>query len=295
MLRGIIVRINGRPAKEVAGSHWALSGDRGISFAATPPPETVITAGSWWPEEYAGPPLMSFGAEQAREMGLKLGDTVTVNVLGRDITATIASLREVRFETMGINFLMILDPAALAGAPSTHIATVYAAPEAEAPLLASIGDAFPNVTGIGVRETIGRVASALGEVAAATRWAAAATLSTGLVVLIGAAAAGERRRAYEAAVLKTIGADRRTILASFALRAALVGAAAGFVAVVAGGLAGWIVTRFVMDGDYQFALGNALAIVGGRRTGEPSRRSRLRAAPAGGTPAQVLRGQREGA
>ncbi|MFO1144345.1 MAG: FtsX-like permease family protein [Amaricoccus sp.] len=289
MLRGIIVKINGRPAKEVAGSHWALSGDRGISFAAAPPPGTVITAGNWWPADYAGPPLMSFGAEQAREMGLKLGDTVTVNILGRDITATIASLREVRFETMGINFLMILDPAALAGAPSTHIATVYAAPEAEAPLLAAIGDTFPNVTGIGVRETIGRVASALGEVAAATRWAAAATLSTGLVVLVGAAAAGERRRAYEAAVLKTIGADRRTILASFALRAALVGAAAGLVAVAAGGLAGWVVTRFVLEGDFRFALGNALAIVAGGALASLVAGLAFALRPLSARPARVLR------
>ena len=128
--------------------------------------------------------------------------------------------------------------------------------------------------------------------AAATRWAAAATLSTGLVVLVGAAAAGERRRAYEAAVLKTIGADRRTILASFALRAALVGAAAGVVAVVAGGLAGWVVTRFVMEGDYRFALGNALAIVAGGAAGEPARRSRLRAGPAGGAAGHRASGAR---
>ena len=110
MLRGIITRINGRPAREVAGPHWALSGDRGVTYAARPPAGTVITEGAWWPEDYAGPPLMSFAAEEGRELGLKLGDTLTVNILGRDLTATIASFREVRFETMGINFLIMLDP-----------------------------------------------------------------------------------------------------------------------------------------------------------------------------------------
>ena len=113
-----------------------LSGDRGVTYAATPPAGTVITEGDWWPADYAGPPLMSFAAEEGREMGLKLGDALTVNILGRDLTATIASFRKVEFETMGINFLILIDPAALAGAPHTHIATVYATPEAEAPLAA---------------------------------------------------------------------------------------------------------------------------------------------------------------
>ncbi len=156
--------------------------------------------------------LVSFATEVGAEMGLKLGDTLTLNILGRDVTATIASFRQVRFESMGINFLIILDPAALAGAPKTHIATVYADQAAEAPLVRAVADAYPGITAIGVRETIDRVAGSLDGISAATRWAAAATLLTGFVVLIGAAAAGERRRVYEAAVLKTLGATRGRIL-----------------------------------------------------------------------------------
>jgi putative ABC transport system permease protein len=263
MLRGVITRINGRPAREVAGPHWVLNGDRGISYAATPPPGTELTEGAWWPADYSGPPLLSFAAEEGRELGLRLGDALTLNILGRDITATVASFRTVRFESMGIGFVMIVDPAALAGAPHTHIATVDAAREAEAPLVRAIAEAWPNVTAIAVREGIARVAATLDGIAAATRWAALATLSTGLLVLVGAAAAGERRRAYEAAVLKTLGADRARILASFALRAALTGAAAGLVAIAAGALAGWAVTVFVLEGAYRFAALNALLIVAG--------------------------------
>jgi len=263
MLRGVITRINGRPAQEVAGPHWVLNGDRGVSYAAEPPPGTEITAGAWWPADYAGEPLVSFAAEEGAELGLKLGDRLTVNILGRDIEATVASFRAVRFESMGIGFVMIVNPGALAGAPHTHIATVDATPEAEAPLVRAVADAWPNVTAIGVREGIARVASMLDGIAAATRWAALATLSTGLMVLVGAAAAGERRRVYEAAVLKTLGASRPRILASFALRAALTGAAAGLVAIAAGGLAGWAVTVFVLEADFRFAAPNALAIVAG--------------------------------
>ncbi len=289
MLRGIITRINDRPAREVAGPHWALNGDRGVTYAAAPPEGTVLTEGEWWPTDYAGPPLLSFAADEGREMGLKLGDTMTINVLGRDITATIASFREVRFETMGINFLIMLDPAALAGAPATHIATVYASPEAEAPLLRTEAEAYPNITAIGVRDAIGRVATMLDGIGAATRWAAAATLVTGLVVLIGAAAAGERRRVYEAAVLKTLGAGRRQILASFALRAALTGAAAGVVAIVAGGLAGWWVTTGVMDADFRFEPVTALVIVAGGALASLLAGLAFALRPLAARPARILR------
>ncbi len=263
MLRGIITRINGRPAAEVAGPHWTLNGDRGVTYAATPPAGTTITAGAWWPADHTGPPQMSFAAEEGRELGLKLGDSLTVNILGRDLTATITSFRDVRFQSMGINFLMILDPAALAGAPATHIATVYASPEAEAPLLRAVAAAYPSVTAIRVRDAIDRAATTLAGIGAASRWAAAATLLTGFLVLIGAAAAGERHRTFEAAVLKTLGATRGRILASFALRSALIGAAAGLVALAAGAIVAWAVMIFVLDASFRFDPLTAVTIVAG--------------------------------
>ncbi|MGL5010465.1 MAG: ABC transporter permease, partial [Paracoccaceae bacterium] len=123
MLRGVITRINGRPAEEVVGEHWVIRGDRGITYAATPGTST-ITAGTFWAEDYAGPPQISFAAEEAEEMGLKLGDTMTVNILGRDIEAEITSFREVDFSNAGMGFVMTMNPAALQGAPHTFIATV---------------------------------------------------------------------------------------------------------------------------------------------------------------------------
>jgi len=112
-----------------------------------------------------------------------------------------------------------------------------------------------------VRDGIALVTEALQGLAAATSYGAAATLLTGFIVLIGAAAAGERARVFEAAVLKTLGATRATILASFALRSAMLGAAAGTVAICAGALAGWAVMTFVMDGTYRFEWISATAII----------------------------------
>ncbi|MCF8512195.1 MAG: FtsX-like permease family protein [Rhodobacteraceae bacterium] len=261
MMRGVVARINGEDAIKVAGNHWVVRGDRGITYADALPDGTKVVAGTWWPQGYEGPPQVSFAAEEAEEMGLKLGDRITVNVLGRDIEAEITSFREVDFSTGGMGFVLTLNKAAVAGAPHSHIATVYADEAAEAGLLRDLAKAFPNVTAIGVKAAIGRVTEALTAIAQATTLAALATLVTGFVVLIGAAAAGERARVYEAAILKVIGADRRTILLSFALRSVLMGAAAGVVAIFAGAVAGWAVLTLVMDSHYAFDAASAVTIV----------------------------------
>ncbi|MFX0544940.1 ABC transporter permease [Roseovarius sp. S1116L3] len=259
MLRGMITAIKGQDPNEVAGQHWVLEGDRGLSYAARP--DDTVTQGEWWPEDYDGPPQISFAEEEALEMGLGLGDEITVNILGRDITATITSLREVDFSTAGIGFIMVMNPGALAAAPHSVIATVYADPGAEARLLRVVSDAYPNVTGIPVKEAIDRVAQLLKGLAAATSWGASATLLTGFLVLIGAAAADQNARIFEAAVLKTLGASRARILTSLALRAILLGSAAGAVALGAGALGGWAVSHYVLEVEYRILWPSALIII----------------------------------
>ncbi|WP_299685783.1 FtsX-like permease family protein [uncultured Tateyamaria sp.] len=263
MLRGVITQINGKPAREVAGDHWVISGDRGVTYSAAPSENTRITAGVWWDADYAGPPQISFAAEEAEEMGLSLGDSLTVNILGRDITGTITSFREVDFSTAGIGFILSMNPAALQGAPHTFISTVYADDAAETQILRDLAGAYPNITAIRVRDAIDRVSEVLSGLAAATSYGAAATLLTGFLVLIGAAAAGTNARTYEAAVLKTLGATRRRILLSFATRSALLGLGAGAVALTAGIAGGWAVSRFVMDTDFTIIWPSAIAIVAG--------------------------------
>lgn len=263
MLRGVITQINGRPAQEVAGEHWVLSGNRGLTYSAAPPKQSTLTQGEWWAADYAGPPLISFSATEGAELGLVLGDSLTMNILGRDITGTISSFREVDFSGVGMGFVMSMNPAALAGAPHSFIATIYADQAAEAAILRDLSQAHSNLTVISVRNAIEQVTSIMGQIAAAVAYGALVTLATGFVVLIGAAAAGARTRNYEAALLKTLGATRARILVNFALRAALLGGAAGLVAVVAGGLAGWAVTHFVMEQDFTFEPISAIATIAG--------------------------------
>ncbi len=289
MLRGIITKINGQSAEEFADGHWVTRGDRGVTYTAEAPDPSEITDDTWWPADYVGPPVMSFSTEEALEMGLSIGDTVTVNILGRDITATIKNFRDVSWENAGIGFVMALNPSALAGAPHSWISTVYAAPDAEAAILRDLANSYPNITAIRIRDAIDQVVDLVDGIAAATRYAALATLGTGFLVLIGAAAAGERARTFEAAVLKTLGATRARILISFALRAAILGLAAGIVALLAGILGGWAVTTFVMDGDYQVIWTNALLIIGGGVMASLIAGLAFAIRPLNASPAQVLR------
>ncbi|MBE0413604.1 FtsX-like permease family protein [Yoonia sp.] len=289
MLRGIITRINGQAAEEFADGHWVVRGDRGVTYADAQPTGTEVMAGEWWPEGYDGAPQISFAAEEAAEIGLQLGDTMTVNILGRDITGTVTSFRNVSWQDAGIGFVLALNQAALAGAPHSWISTVYAEEQAEAAILRDVATAYPNITAIRIRDAIDQVVQLIGGISAATRYGALITLLTGFLVLIGAAAAGERSRTFEAAVLKTLGASRARILASFALRAALLGFAAGIVALGAGILGGWAVSTFVMNGDYTVIWGNALAIIVGGVLASLLAGLAFAWRPLAAKPAQVLR------
>ncbi len=263
-LRARIVAVNGVPAEQVRtteDSAWALRGDRGLTYAAREPEGTRLVAGAWWPEDYRGPPLVSFDAGLARGWGVGVGDTITVNVLGRDVVLRIASLRDVEYRTLGINYALIASPGLLEAAPHTHIATVRGAAAGESAVLRAITDAFPNVSGIRVRDALEAVAALLGRVGAALTATGSLTLLAGALVLAGAVAAGQRRRVRDAVVLKTLGATRAQIRAAWLVEFGLLGLAAGGLAAVAGTAASWAVVTFLMRADWVFLPGTLAATV----------------------------------
>ena len=267
-LRGRIVAINGIAAEKAVvdpGAAWALRSDRGLTYAAHPPASSRVVAGDWWPEDYAGPPLVSFDAHLAHEMHIGVGDTLTLNVLGREIVATVANLREIDWGTLGLNFTVIFAPGALDGAPHTDIATALATPEAEIPLLEAVTARFANVTAIRIREALAAVGELLGGIGLAVRATALVMLVAGLVVLSGAIAAGHRRRVYDAVILKVLGARRADVWRAHVIEHALLGLATAALATVVGTAAGWAVVRLVMDADWVFAPRPGRAQRGARR------------------------------
>ncbi len=261
MLRGRISAANGVPADELTvaeDQRWVLRGDRGITYAAAPPENTEIVEGEWWPADYDGPPLISMEVDAARGLGLAVGDSLTVNVLGRDVTGTIANLREVDWSSLGINFVMIYSPGLLSAAPHTHLATVHAEGAAEEALFRDVTDAFPNVSVVRVKEALQEVNRLLAQVAMAVRSAAGITLLAGILVLAGAIVAGRRTRLREAAILKVLGATRADVLRAMIVEYAILGLATAVVGGLVGWIAAWVVITQVMGAEWVMLPGTLL-------------------------------------
>ena len=270
MLRGRVTALNGTPLSELditGPGSWVLRGDRGLTYAQNVPENSTLAEGEWWPAGYDGPPLLSFAAEEAGELGLGIGDTVTVNVLGRDITAEIANLREVSWESLGVNFVMVFSPNALAGAPHSWMATLadpgLETRAAELNVQRVVTDAFPNVTSVRIAEALEAVERVVGQLATAIRAAAAAALVASVLVLAGALAAGNRARTHDAVVLKVLGATRRTLIGAFTTEYALLGLATAVFALLAGSAAAWFVIARIMGAPFTLLPGVALATVAG--------------------------------
>jgi putative ABC transport system permease protein len=264
MIRGRIVSLKGVLAKDATiapEAKWAVSGDRGITYAATPPEGTVITAGQWWPANYTGPMQISFDADLARGMGLHLGDKMVLNVLGREIEGTVTSLRKVDFTTGNQNFIIVVSPEPVAHAPHSFIATVRVDPGEEEPLYRAITDAFPNISTVRVKDAIAQVDALFQELSDGVRAASLLTILSGLLVLAGAIAAGSRGRLYDATVLKVLGATRARIALVYVLEYGVTGILTGMLALGTGTLAAGLICRQVLQVPLTFDAGVALLTV----------------------------------
>ncbi|QFR33597.1 ABC transporter permease [Ancylobacter sp. TS-1] len=265
MLRGRLISMGGRPVEDITPPPefaWVLSSDRGITYSASVPEGSTVVAGDWWPADYAGPPQVSFEREIADAFGLKIGDEVTVNVLGRSITATIANLRQVEWERLAINFVMVFSPNTFAGAPHTSLATLTLPdggdPAAERAIGRAVATQFPAVTSVRVKEALVQIGEIVGNLLTAIRGASLVTLLSSVLVLAGALAAGQHHRVYDAVVLKTLGATRARLVAAYALEYAALGLVTAVVAVGAGAAASYVVVVYVMKLGFAWSTGAAV-------------------------------------
>jgi putative ABC transport system permease protein len=254
MLRGRIVAANGVAAEHLkppSDAAWALQSDRGITYADKIPAGSRLVEGEWWSADYRGRPLVSFEKRIADGLGLKVGDSVTVNVLGRNVTASVANLRAVDWQSLGINFVMVFSPNTFRGAPNAHIASLTyprgSTNEEEVALLKAVANAFPAITAMRVREVLDTIGATVTNLILAIRVASALTLILAALVLGGALAAGHRRRVYEAVILKTLGATRRRLVAAYAIEYFALGLATALLAMAAGSAAAAYVLVRIMN------------------------------------------------
>lgn len=270
MLRGRIVSANGIPAENLKpkpDAAWVLQSDRGITYSGEIPVGSRLVEGQWWGANYDGPPLLSFEKKIADGLGLKLGDPVTVNVLGRNITTRIANMRTVDWESLGINFVMVFSPHAFDGAPHTHLASLTfpngGTPAQEGAIVRAVADTFPMVTAVRVKDALDAIGAIVTNLVLAIRGASALTLLVAALVLGGALAASHRHRVYDAVILKTLGATRFRLLAAYTIEYLLLGTATAVFGVLSGSLAGWLIVTELMHLPFAWLPLPALAAISG--------------------------------
>ncbi|MGB6396065.1 MAG: FtsX-like permease family protein [Bradyrhizobium sp.] len=267
MLRGRIVAARGVKAEDLkpsTDSEWVLQSDRGLTYTGEIPRGSKVVEGEWWGADYAGEPLVSMEKKIADGLKLKIGDEIVVNVLGRDIPATISNLRNIDWQGLGINFVLVFSPGAFKGAPHTHIATLTEThPDAagDARIIKQVADAFPMITSVRVREVMETIGSVVTNLALAIRGASAVTLVSAILVLGGALAAGHRHRVYDAVILKTLGATRVRLLGAYALEYLMIGFATAVFGVIAGSVAGWLIVTRLMTLSFVWQAGSAAGVV----------------------------------
>ncbi len=253
MLRGRIISVHGTPAdqlKPAENAAWVLQSDRGLTYANEIPKGSRLVEGKWWKPNYDGPPLVSFEKKIADGLGLKLGDPVTVNVLGRNITATIANMRRVDWQSLSINFVMVFSPNSFRGAPHTRIATLTypdgGTAAQESALIGAVAKQFPTVTALRVKQALEAIGAIVANLVLAIDGASAITLLAAALVLGGALAAGHRHRVYDAVILKTLGATRARLIGAYTIEYLLLGVATAVVGVACGSLAAWVIVSDLM-------------------------------------------------
>ena len=267
MLRGRIVAARGVKAEDLhptVDSEWVLQSDRGLTYTGEIPKGSKIVEGEWWGADYSGPPLVSMEKKIADGLKLTIGDEIVVNVLGRDIPARIANLRNIDWQGLGINFVLVFSPNAFKGAPHSHVATLTEAhpdPAGDARIIKAVADAFPMVTSVRVREALDTIGGVVTNLVLAIRGASAVTLISAILVLGGALAAGHRHRVYDAVILKTLGATRARLLGAYALEYLMIGFATALFGVLAGSVAAWLIVTRLMTLSFVWQAGSAAGVV----------------------------------
>lgn len=264
--RGRIIAVNGVPAEEALvdrREEWVIRSDRGFTYAADQPPHSRITEGEWWPDGYNTArlgitPRVSIASDVQRAFAIGVGDQLTINIMGVEVVAEVANVRDINWASFTMNFAVTFAPGALDGAPANLLATAVVPAEAEDALQSKIASDMPNITSVRVREALALAEKLVGGVLAAVRVTAVITLAAGVLVLAGALSAARQRQLYDAVVLKVLGATRRRLMGTFLIEYALLGFVTAGIAALIGTAGAYGMMTGIMEFPWVFS-GTALA------------------------------------
>ena len=261
MVRARLVEINGRPARssdyDSERAKHMITREFNLSWAEQMQADNTLVQGSWWSREDFGKPMLSLESKLARTLRLQLNDVLGFDINGSIIDFTITSLRTVEWDTFNINFFTVVPPGVLEDMPSNWVTSVYLDPEQRLEL-AQLVKAFPNITLIDVDTIMQRVRGIMERVTMAVEFIFLFTILAGLAVLYAAIQANQDERRFENAVLRTLGAKKKTLLLGLFSEFATLGALSGLLAGLSATSLAWLLAERIFKFDYQFDISVAL-------------------------------------
>jgi putative ABC transport system permease protein len=276
MIRARMTAINGRPIDEIEPATDRGEGfaerEQNLSWAEKPQVDNRIVAGRWWSESDRGEDYVSVATEYQEELGLELGDRLSFDVAGEPVDAQVLSFREVEWDSFRPNFFLVFSPGTLDGLAGTWLTSMKLDPRQRS-VLVDLVQRFPSVSVFDIDAILAQVRDVIDRASLAVQYVFLFTLAAGVTVLLAAIQATRDERRYESAMLRTLGARRRVVLAGVASEFTALGMLAGVLAAIGATLAGWLLAKEVFDLEYAidpwvWAIGLAAGavIVGGAGT-----------------------------
>jgi putative ABC transport system permease protein len=238
-------RFNNQDGEEFAGR------EQNLTWAEHLGTDNRIVAGKWWSAQDHGKPLISVATEYQESMGLKLGDTLTFDIAGETIKATIASFRKVKWDSFQPNFFVVFAPGVIDNTAGTYMTSVHFA-GGNARSLASLARKYPSVSIFDIEDLLERVRSVFDKAVLAVQSVFFFTLFAGLTVMMAAVQASRDERRYESAMLRTLGASRSTVLQGVLAEFVTLGALSGVLAALGASIGGYFVATRVLEMTYSF-------------------------------------------
>jgi putative ABC transport system permease protein len=255
LIRARMSEINGESVKDrefpTRDGGWFANREANLSWARALSPTNELIEGEWWPEDYDGPPLASIEEEVALETGLALGDRLTYQIAGRDVEMTIASVRRINWDSFQPNFFLVLSPGALEEMPTTYISSLRIEKEQQ-PVLVTLVRAHPSVSVIDLDSILQQIRGIIEKATLAVQAVFIFTLAAGIAVLFAAVQSTIDERRFESAMLRALGARKRTVFSGVMAEFAALGVAAGVLASAGASILAAIVAVQLFDLSYEF-------------------------------------------
>jgi putative ABC transport system permease protein len=276
MIRARMTALNGTPIGKLQ-----LEGDRAkafaereqnLSWASDLQSDNKIVSGRWWTEADAGRKLVSVASGYSEELGIKVGDTLSFDVAGEPLDAEVVSIREVQWDTFRPNFFLVFSPGTLDGMVGTWL-TALNLDEAGKRSLVQLVRQFPSVSIFDIEAILKQVRAVGDRASLAVQYVFLFTLLAGVTVLLAAVQSTRDERAYESAMLRTLGASRRVVLAGVATEFVVLGMLSGLLAAIGASVGGWYLATELFNLEYHFdptvwliGIGAGALLVGGAGT-----------------------------